>query len=325
MAVQQKQRVNLSPTAVIAYENCSQGYKYRYVDRTDTEGTPANLVFGDAIHTVVENVVRAQMNGDKGYSGRAAWDSLWKSKLDDTPDIVFGKQMDAEDLRACGELLIKRFETAWPNMGLRPMRLDDGTLMMEKYITVPLGDNTFLRGKADMLAYDRNGGLVVVDWKTAASAHVPMYASLSDQLAAYVVMVEGSTDIPVTTVDRVGFVDFLKRKVPKANTVDNCPDDKGPRVVNPCIVDRPTDEALDLFRAKCLTIADDIRRGRFFRQPGHSYNSPCAMCDYSKKCLSEVGLVLSDDGQVTTDLFGKGAWGNDTDIFGELSMEGMFA
>jgi hypothetical protein len=136
-------------------------------------------------------------------------------------------------------------------------------------------------GEIDLVAYTREAALAVVDVKSAASSHTPLYALRADQLTSYQMLLEAhGKALGIAPVQKLGFWDFLKRKAA--------------RIEPPVLVPTRSAEELAEFRDKVFWLAQDIVGGRFPRASRMQYNTPCELCDYARFCIDgdEEGLLF---------------------------------
>jgi hypothetical protein len=148
---------------------------------------------------------------------------------------------------------------------------------------------------------DNEGGVIPLDLKTSAIAYGEEFLLSSDQLTDYQLLTEGNSDqlgLDESGVKSVGFFEGIKRKVPKTNR------GKGPEFLQPLIGPKRSAERLAERKQKLIWMGEDIRRGRFPKRPRMAYNTPCAMCEFSKFCLkgSKEGLVFPEQPQQEIEL-----------------------
>lgn len=281
--------VSLSPTAFLTYEDCPRQYHYRYVLKVKSAVTPANLVFGDVVHRVLERYLRDWLKGHP-VEPAAAFETLWRQRIQ-TEVLDFPAQWSPEALLATGQRLVEQFPAIWDAAGLMPLLDKHGEPLLERRLQAPLVKGITLSGKLDCVALDRDARVMLLDFKTPAQATDPLFARQSEQLTAYQwLLAQNAAALGIEGVDGLGFLELIKRKVPSNGR------GKGPQVHPPVIV-APRDAAtLGHLRTKLVGIAEDIRRQRFPRRPRMAHNTPCALCDYRHHCVhgDPEGLIFPE-------------------------------
>ncbi len=157
-------RLYLSWSAVSTYQTCSLRYMFRYVEGLPEETVPATLVFGGAVHALLEHHFRELLHGNPPPSPDelfAAYKAAWHEH--DEKTVQFGKTDDRESLDDLARRMIAAFQAS-------PLATPAGTIVgIEEELTGEL-----IPGVPDLLAridllVDDGDGLVLTDFKTARS------------------------------------------------------------------------------------------------------------------------------------------------------------
>lgn len=271
--------LKLSPSAVTAYNDCPRAYRYKYVDRVELMEKSSNLLFGSAVDTVFEQIVRGIVSTTPLPNPSTAFDAAFDEQFSFGGRIKFSKGFEKDDLRAIGRALVEDFALKYPRFGLTPIVDDQNNPVMQKYLQVEVDEGVLLTGKLDHLALDKMGRVVVIDFKTARTAADKSFVNVADQLTSYQILVDAHREeLGIDRVQRLGFIEGIKRKVPVTNR------GSGPYIEEPLYADRRSDTDVEEFLDKVRWIADDIRKERFPKNPRMAYNTPCAMCDYCEFC-----------------------------------------
>lgn len=271
--------LKLSPSAVTAYDDCPRAYKYKYVDRVELVEKSSNLLFGSAVDTVFEQIVRGIVSGTPLPSPSIAFEAAFQEQFSFGGRIKYSKGFEKDDLFEIGKRLVEDFAVKYPRFGLQPIVDDQNNPIMQKYLQVEVDEGVLLTGKLDHLAIDRMGRVVVIDFKTARTAADKGFVLVSDQLTSYQILVDAHREeLGIDRVQRLGFIEGIKRKVSTTNR------GSGPFIEEPLYADRRTDAEIEEFLDKVRWVADDIRKGRFPKKPRMAYNTPCAMCDFAEAC-----------------------------------------
>lgn len=272
--------IKIRPSDVLAFEACPQAHAYRKSGLRPYRTKPA-LIFGTLVHRVVEAFLTGEVAspGDAG----AMFEREWARECATTP-MSFSDNKEAEKLRTMGSRMVESFVQSWPLFGLTPaLDPESGDPLMERRLEVDLGDGVILTAQFDLLAWDRDANLVVVDFKTASSPATPEFLALSDQLTVYQLVVDPwARALGLSEVGGVGFVEGLKRVKP---------------VWEAKLGPRRSEEQVLAYAEKVRFMAEQIRAGRIFRRSLMVWNSPCRLCDFRKLCAegSDEGLYREDN------------------------------
>ncbi len=261
------------PTAILCYEDCPRAYYYRYVRRLRPEADSANLVFGTVLHEVLVAFLRDEVPAAELPEHFV---ERWRAAQEDRA-ITYARLFGPEDLEATGRRLCELFPPWWAETGLLVLRDEHGPVI-ERRFQVEIAGELILTGEPDLLAMDREGQVLILDFKTTSS-EPRLDGWVSDQLLAYQVLV--GTHAEALGIDRVaglGFIYLVKAKVPRTGK------GIGPRIAPLRIEPTGDGERVREYIQKVLWVDEDIRKGRFPRRSRMAYNTPCALCDYQAVC-----------------------------------------
>lgn len=281
-------KIYIRPSFVTKFDECPYAADLQYNRKIGSESTSANLIFGTAVHDAIGKWVLAHANGlkfDPVAQFLLNWDEALKGSI-----VKYNSTMGPEDLRETGRKLCSEFPQAWVDTGLVPL-VDEKGLVIERKLEVEILPGVILTGTPDIVAMDSSGDVVVIDFKTPASASPELFYAVSDQLTAYQILVEGTPSLGVPSVARVGFMELLKKKIPKTSRGE------GPKVLPPACGNRRTAEQIVAFTHKVGWMVDDMRQGRYPKRPRMAYNCPCSLCDYKGFCHvgDTEGLIFPPD------------------------------
>ncbi len=141
---------------------CTLQYAFSYIYRLPPEHTPVNLVFGSAFHRTLEYLAKCRMQGSIVPNDDAdeCFSNYWSQLCLDAVDIAFKSQEQFEELEATGRRMIKVFMESWQEYEI---------IDICHAFSVPLGaSDKPLIGEFDCILRDRDGKIVIVDWKSAA-------------------------------------------------------------------------------------------------------------------------------------------------------------
>ncbi|MFV3332846.1 PD-(D/E)XK nuclease family protein [Pseudomonas sp. NY15437] len=301
--VPESEEITLSPTQIMKAMVCTRLLGY-YRARVTPQATPLNLLFGTALHWVIEGFIKGYISDDEmANSFMSKFDESSSGKL-----ICMAKSKSRETAEVIGKQLASGFPAYFRNLGLKP-------LIIEGEFRIKIADRVFIKlvidfvGECTRPIFDPNGKMladvgdvVILDWKTAAQPEGKMFARYSLQLTYYWLAVKlACAQLGIKEPKLCGFASGRKPNISK-------PDSE--QVVNaiwhPVTWVKRTaadiEEALDFARV----VAKRLRAGEFFRAPHMAYDSPCESqskrCDMADVCLEgclsgysvKNGLTLAD-------------------------------
>ncbi|MGG2575785.1 PD-(D/E)XK nuclease family protein [Pseudomonas aeruginosa] len=293
--------VELSPTQILKGLVCLRSLGYSRA-KVKSKATPINLVFGSALHWVIEGFV-------KGFIPKDEMERRFEEKFQELSMaglISMAKSKTREVNEAIGKRLAGQFPAFYENLGLRPV-------VIEGAFKLQIGPKTFINMVIDFVGvaerdiifngevFARKGDTVILDWKTAAAKEGALFAGVALQLTLYWAAVcLACKKLGIKPPSACGFASGLKPNITK---------EESESLINATWMPiqwtrRSTsdiEDALDLARA----LAGRIRRGEFHRVSGAAYNSPCdsqTLCDYAGLCLTAStrgykipdGLTIAD-------------------------------
>ncbi len=170
------------------YENCPLQFKYKYVEKIETEVEQTIEAFlGSGVHDALEKLYRdlkmtKEVSPDELLSYfNQIWQKNWLDSI-----LAVRKEYKAEDYRKLGEKCVADYYHHY-------FPFDQGkTLGLEQIILIPLDEEGKyrIRGYVDRIAQTKDGRYEIHDYKT--SGHLPDQATLDSdrQLALYQIAVE---------------------------------------------------------------------------------------------------------------------------------------
>lgn len=267
----------LRPTAVLTYETCPELYRLQYHLRIRTPTTSHALAFGKAGHKAVLSYAQAHAQGGE-IDPAPVFEQAWTELLD--THVVNFTRYRPDELLAIGKKLAGDFPAHWQTLGLK-VASGGGRLLLENRLRARIGDDVVLSGEPDLVTELPDGNIAIPDVKFPASASFKDFASVSDQLSAYQLLVRVNRPVlglGTKRVTQVGFIEGVKKTSPAW---------KGSMVA------AHSDDQLGAYVQKLQMTAALIRKGYFPKRSAAAYNSPCAQCDMADLCLRKnpSGLV----------------------------------
>jgi hypothetical protein len=271
-----KMKIYIRPSFIVAADECPYKAKLQYVDQIKTTAISSNLVYGTAVHDPIAKYLTAHTSGlnfDMEAQFLMNWDNAVK-----TQTIRYNSTTKADDLREMGKLHCQRFPAAWTQTGLVPV-VDEKGFLIERTLQYEILPGVILTGTLDLVAMDADGRFIIIDFKTPASESPELFVEMSDQLTAYQILVENNPSLGIPAIDQLGYMELIKKKVPKTNR------GTGPVVNQPLLSNGPrSKEQIEAFVQKVAWIVDDMKRGRHPKRPRMAYNTPCSLCEYQNYC-----------------------------------------
>ena len=291
--------LRLRPSHILKLQDCARAYQLQYVDGIRPKNQSINLYFGTALHHVYERIVKHDYKG-MAYDPASDFEAILRTEVaGKTPS--YPKGFSFESYLEMGKVLCQDFQAKWPRLGLHPLVDDLGEPITELRLKAPLGQGVELTGTIDLPCLNRDMQTVVIDYKTARSPANPRFVYVSDQLTAYQILLDANADeIGISPVSKLGFIEALKRKVPKNGASRGT----GPYVEEACFAPRRTAREIADFKKMVLWYAEMIRKGHFPRTARMGFNTPCAMCDFAGLCIDgdTSGLIVPSQFGVGTDI-----------------------
>lgn len=279
--------VNLSPSQILKSQVCMRSLGY-YRAKVKPQATPQNLVFGSALHWVIEGFI-------KGYIDEADMEGLFARKFHELSVgklISMAKSKSREVTEVIGKKLALQFPAFFNNLGLRP-------LIIEGAFKLEIGPNTFINLVIDFVGIAEKqiicpetgkvladiGDTIILDWKTAAAKEGRLFARYSLQLTYYWEAVRlACQQLGITEPKLCGFASGLKPNMTKLES-ESLANAVWTPIQWTSRTPSDVEEAFDIARG----VAARIRRGEFPRESGAAYNSPCdsqsGRCDFAGVCL----------------------------------------
>ena len=267
----------VSPSSVATYENCPMSYFLTKILKVKVPEISYNLGFGHALAAAQEAFLIGNAAGvrvDPVPVFVANWDAFAKKS-----NVVFKSGHTGGSVREMGSVLAAKFPDAWDATGFKVLLDRNGKPLLERKLTIALGEDIRMVTKLDLAVVDQAGDTIILDGKATAAPTSREYAQLADQLTAYQAAVTAhATNLGIQAPRKVGYWESVKRAIPKT------PRGQGPVVLPPLVVDARSDAQIQAFVRKTRATAMRIIAGEFPRTTRHSFNSPCHDCAMLPLC-----------------------------------------
>lgn len=284
--VPEDEDISLSPSIINDAQICMRLVAYKRA-RVKPMATPQNLVFGVALHWVIEGFLKGYITEEQmaeRFTQKFTECSLGKL-------IAMAKTKSREIQEKIGERLAAGFPAYFNNLGLRP-------LIIEGRFRLKIGPREYINlvidfvGVATKPIYDPSGKLiadvgdtVILDWKTASMAAGDLFVQCGFQLTYYWLAVDLlCKQLGLRPPKLCGYAEGHKPNVSKVDSTSLMN-----AVWKPITwAKRRTsdiEEAVDF----ALFVAKRMRAGEFHRAPHMGFNSPCetatGRCDEARVCI----------------------------------------
>ena len=160
------------------FNQCKLKYRYRYVDRIDDydlSNTDA-LHFGSYIHQIFEDGVKA-----------TGLDELEKLAEENKEKYTFAKSYNSKVLPCLKNFL--RFNASLPEVGIP-----------EQHFDLEVADGISMNGYIDRIIKGKEGGYLVIDYKTSKREKSKIELYQDPQLKGYVYAVHKLYDVPINKI-----------------------------------------------------------------------------------------------------------------------------
>lgn len=190
---------------------CGLQWAFQRLHRLIPEFRPASMSLGSAFHRVLEWIALSRKEGrrPKESEARDLFDDLWQRQLDEDGEVKFDEDGNADTCGAQGRDMVACFA--------RAIDEDERVLHVNHTFCVPLVDaqgGTLpkpLIGEVDSVV-EKNGGVLLTDWKTSGRRWPRDKADKDLQPTAYLYAAnvdEGFGKCPIFRFDVI-----VKNKVP---------------------------------------------------------------------------------------------------------------
>ncbi len=253
----------LSYSAVRTFQGCPLKYRFRYIDGLPEECVSSALVFGSAIHAVVEFFFSQQLAGEEEPSLDellSVYQQSWRDRSEQ--EVRFGKTETTNSLHQLADRMLTAFLASdLTNQEGRILGVEDE---LRGEMTPQLPD---LLGRIDLIL-ETDDSVVVLDFKTSRSAWNDQQAeNQSEQLFLYADLVRRL--IPGKRL-RLQFAVITKAKSPNV------------QLLEASFEQSKLDRTKRVFESVWSAI-----------QSGHFYPSPspmqCPSCGYRNQCAAWRG------------------------------------
>jgi len=214
----------------------------------------------------------------KPFDIMANFEEAWVKHTSDQ-QLKYPMNWDADSSYAAAKRLVELFPEAWEKAQLVAVLDQSGAPLVERWLVVPGPPGVEIELRIDFLVMDlRSGAIGVLDAKTTSAEHCEAFGSNALQLTTYQYAVDHAYGSYLGPVANVGFMELVKRKVPKGKG-------QGPTIEPPTWYPRRSDEEVREMLTAYANAARDIRDQRFHRPFFGAFNSPCNLCDYARLCV----------------------------------------
>jgi len=285
--------MKISHSGYLKYKSCPYSYYLQYVEGIKDIYDSVNLAFGSVIHEVYAEYLFSLVLG-KTYDAETSFKEKWQETTETVVINYTSGNFTPEDVPRVGQYFAAEFPAHWESTGYTVY--EDGLgPFIERSFSVSLNGNDILRGRIDLGVVTPNNEFTVLDFKFVGAESQQWFPKESPQLKTYKILVdESSTD--GSKVQRLGFYENIKRKVPKKKG-----DSLGPQICTPITSPAYSEQVLSNHKQALSWSIEDIKKGRFPKTPGGSFNTPCMLCNFQKYCYdgNKEGLVFPDKKQTS--------------------------
>ena len=250
---------HLSASAINDYIDCSLQFRFSRIDRLEPEFTPESLEFGSIMHLVLADFYREKMDGKKLTLKKlhSLFTNYCKEAVKENEDIKFGDGHDFETFLSQGKALLTTYYEKLPENDFRVVSVEEPFKLRIEALDVPV------IGVTDLVEEDKEGTIIITDWKTSASSYSSDRIDKNFQLTVYYMALKANGYADREILLRIDCL--IKTRTPKFEQYYT------------------TRTELDEKRAirKIAQVWDGIRKGVFIPNDSHW---KCNGCSYKTYC-----------------------------------------
>ncbi|MCK4378989.1 MAG: PD-(D/E)XK nuclease family protein, partial [Deltaproteobacteria bacterium] len=161
-----RQLLHLSASSINSYIECSLQYKLSKIDHIKQEFTADVLIFGSAIHRVLESFHESRMYKEILPLSiiLKTFEMFWEDELSKADNVRFKTGCDAKSLLNTGKSLLTTYYDQYPKDDYRVLATEIPFAFTVK------GIPESIIGALDLLEEDEDGTIIITDHKTAGRA-----------------------------------------------------------------------------------------------------------------------------------------------------------
>lgn len=284
--VPEDEDISLSPSMINKAQVCLRQVAYDRA-RFKSASTPQNLIFGVALHWVVEGFIKGFITEEEmAERFNQKLNALTVGKL-----IAMAKSKTREVAEVIGKRLAQGFPAYYRNLGIRPV-------LIEGRFRLKIGPHEYINMVIDFVGVCERpiygpdgekiadvGDTVILDWKTASMSAGDLFVANGFQLTYYWLAVKlACTQLGIRPPKLCGYAEGFKPNAtkPDSQSINNA-------MWKPIHWSKRYDSDLEEAVDYALVVARRLRAGEFHRSPHMGYNSPCetatGRCDNAGICL----------------------------------------
>ncbi len=287
--------MRISPSGAERYDSCPYSYYLHYEEGIRPQYESVNLVFGKVLHKIFEEYLIA-LNENQHYDTASAFREKWREATETKVIDYTSMTFTPEDAPATGEWIAENFPAKWEQSALTIKKDEDG-LMLERKVSIMLPGGHKHNGLIDAVVLTDKGETALLDFKVLGQKTPDWFVLESSQLKSYQMMFNEtqSQKNGESGVDKVGYMEMIKRKVPAKPGAS-----MGPEICAPHFANAFSRQQLREHQQKLSWTIDNIRKGVFPKTPRMSYNTPCTLCDFRRFCYEgdKTGLTFPEKKQM---------------------------
>lgn len=272
--------LRLSHSASTLMQRCGKAYEYRHRYRLESQATSVNLGFGSAFDSAVMAYVVGQAFG-REVDPKTVFLKEYNT-FAGSHEVEYSTKWEGKDaVLEAGTMLAERFVDWWGGSGYTLMIDPNGAPIVQRKLSVMIGPNVQYSAILDMMVLTPSAEVALLDLKTPSVDCPEVFTQTSGQLTGQQLVVNAHRhSLGIEGVDKVGFLNAVKRPVPKTTRGE------GPVVRDPHLALARSDEDVAEYVQGQLWVAEDIRKQRFAKRSMDAFNTPCGMCEYAQLCIT---------------------------------------
>jgi putative RecB family exonuclease len=176
-----RQQPHLSVSSINEYVECGLQYKLGKIDQVKPEYVTDALLFGSAIHRVLETVHQAKKSKIPLALEflQNEWETQWQNIVIEHPDIRYKDSENYETLLLSGKQLLAAYYSDIPQDSFKVLETEAPFSFTIEGVPLPI------IGVIDLIEEDEGDNIIITDFKTTSRAYSAEEIDKSFQLTVY--------------------------------------------------------------------------------------------------------------------------------------------
>jgi len=176
-----RQQPHLSASSINDFMECGLNYKFNRIDKIESEYAAATMLFGSAIHKVLEEFYQAKMKGHRKSPEEILqrFEFHWNDIISKTSNAGFKEGEDYQSLLQKGWDILKVYYEQLPQDHYKVLATENPFSFQIDGVEIPI------IGIMDLIEEDDAGNIVITDFKTSSRSYSKDEIDKNLQLTIY--------------------------------------------------------------------------------------------------------------------------------------------